>query len=406
MYLDTTLIYDAVVVSNQVDPQMRGAVRARIIGYTDEIDDDAQPYVYPELGDANAVPEKGYYLRVRFYKNDITTGRYIAVSQTKNGFYASEYNSKSNYPNIAVYNCGGDEFLRTYDRSKQLSQIDCPNGGHITWDGESKILMHSDKSYANAGDGAKQESGKDDHNVLTEASIDIFTCMPVGHGMINQGSEYLTISHVSKKTIETYKNPEAEDKSSGDTPVSEGDPQATKLPIMDANGKKVDEVELSLCSNTIKRFDKEISKIIIGVSDSKNFPEMADEFMKEGSKSSAHYLVGRIEGDPEVASDNPFGTLNNSGFLQFVPLNQDAYYGNGLKDADGNQATYNAVSIVLIASEKKISSISGYTNYQKTLVKQLIAHIRHEAGDDTIPVILASDLKGSPALPKISESFE
>ena len=34
-------LYDALVVTNKVDPELRGGVQARIIGETDEIDDDA-----------------------------------------------------------------------------------------------------------------------------------------------------------------------------------------------------------------------------------------------------------------------------------------------------------------------------------------------------------------------------
>jgi hypothetical protein len=40
------------------------------------------------------------------------------------------------------------------------------------------------------------------------------------------------------------------------------------------------------------------------------------------------------------------------------------------------------------------------------MVKKLIAHIRAEAKDDTIPVINASDLDGRPSLPKMTVSFE
>lgn len=398
-------LYDALVVTNKVDPELRGGVQARIIGETDEIDDDAQYFVRPDMTCLNAVPEKGYYLKVYFIDGDIRQGRYVAVSPSKDGFFDYNYTAKNSYPNVAVYNLGGDGFMRYYDRSKQLSTIDCPNGGHIVWDGESKILFSSDKAYTNAGTGANNNEGVAEHAVLTEASIDIFTAMPVGKGVLNQGSEYLTIPHVSAKTIEAYNNPTADNKTSEPSVIVEGDPSATFLPIHDANGKKVDEVELSLTRNYISRFDKKIDKIIIGISDSKTFPEMMDEFMKEGSQSSAHYLVGQIEGDPEIASESPTGILNNSGFLQFVQLDQDAYYASGVEYND-EAANKNAVSIVLVASENTFSKIGSYSAYQKSMVKKLIAHIRAEAKDDTIPVINASDLDGRPALPKMTVTFE
>ena len=182
-------LYDALVVTNKVDPELRGGVQARIIGETDEIDDDAQYFVRPDMTCLNAVPEKGYYLKVYFIDGDIRQGRYVAVSPSKDGFLDYNYTAKNSYPNVAVYNLGGDGFMRYYDRAKQMSTIDCPNGGHIVWDGESKILMTSDKAYSNAGNGANNNEGVPEHAVLTEASIDIFTAMPVGKGVLNQGSE-------------------------------------------------------------------------------------------------------------------------------------------------------------------------------------------------------------------------
>lgn len=406
MYFDENVLYDAIVVTNKVDPNMTGGVQARIIGYTDELDDDAQPFVYPELNCANAVPEKGYYLRVRFEHGNILYGHYVAVSETKEGFFSPLYNGAMSYPNVAVFNMGGDGYLRYYDRTKQMDTIDCPNGGHIIWDGESKIAFRSDKAYDNAGDGAKQDNGKAEHGVLTEATIDIFTCMPVGRGMINQGSEYLNIPHVSRKTIETYKNQTAEDLPTQEAPTPEGDPQATFMAINDIQGSKVAEVELSLTQNYISRFDKEIDKIIIGISEGKSFPEMADEYMKSGSQSSAHYLVGRIDGDPEVASDNPLKPLNNSGFLQFVNIEHDAYYGSSVNDSNEQPANRNAVSIMLISDSKPISLMKGFTEFQKDMVKKLIAHIRNKAGDETIPVMSGDDFTGTPGISKVDEKFE
>ena len=406
MIFDENVFYDAVVVTNKVDPNMRGGVQARIIGYTDEIDDESQPFVYPELNCAAAVPEKGYYLRVKFEHGNVMSGRYVAVSQTKSGFYPDEYSATTSYPNVSVYNMGGDGYVKTYDRAKQVTQIDCPNGAHATWDGDGNIIITSDKAYEHAGDGARQEAGKAEHNVLTEATIDIFTCMPVGAGTLHQGSEYLTIPHVSARTIKSYSSPSADPSTDDAVPMVVGDPSAITLPINNANGEKVDEVELSLTKNYISRVDKKIDKIIIGVSNVKSFPAMAEEFMKPGSQSSAHYLIGRIDGDPEIASETVNKTLTNSGFLQFIQLDQDAYYAGGVYDSTGECANKNAVSIVLIASENKLSSISGYTQFQKDTVKELIVHIRTTAKDDTIPVVLASTLSGVPKLPAITEKFE
>lgn len=403
MIFDPTLFYDAIVVSNKVDPEMRGGVRARIIGYTDELDDDSQPFVYPELMCANAVPEKGYYLQVKFEDGNIYKGKYVAVSQTKDGFYSYEYMSSTAYPNVAVYNLGGDGYMKYYDRVKEMTTIDCPNGGHVIWDGESKVLFSSDKAYRNAGDGATNGNGKPEHNVLTEASIDIFTCMPVGRGEINQGSEYLCIPQVSTKTVETYKNATAE-ASDGSVVAVELDGSDQFADILDANGATVDEVELSLTRNVLRRTDKVIDKIIVGSSDGLSFPDVADKCMKSGSQYSAHYVIGRVYGAPEVKSDNPLGILKNSGFYQFVNLSDDAYFANSSVDSNGEPANQNAVSIILI--KNGLVSTSEYTSYQINMVKELIEHIRYVAGDTSIPVYDAGDLEGSPKLASVGIKFD
>lgn len=91
--------------------------------------------------------------------------------------------------------------------------------------------------------------------------------------------------------------------------------------------------------------------------------------------------------------------------MQFVQLDQDAYYASGVEYND-EAANKNAVSIVLVASENPLSTIGSYSTYQKSMVKKLIAHIRAEAKDDTIPVINASDLDGRPSLPKMTVTLE
>ena len=85
---------------------------------------------------------------------------------------------------------------------------------------------------------AKTEGGSMKATVLTEASIDIFTAMPVGKGVLHQGSEYLTIPQVSAKTIEMYNSPTADNKTNEPSVIVEGDPSATYLPINDASTRR------------------------------------------------------------------------------------------------------------------------------------------------------------------------
>ena len=52
--------YLAVVVQGSVDTMHRGAVMARVLGVTDELDDEDQPYFYPALNSSiQQVPPVG-----------------------------------------------------------------------------------------------------------------------------------------------------------------------------------------------------------------------------------------------------------------------------------------------------------------------------------------------------------
>ena len=51
--------YDGIVVSDEVDPNHAGAVRTKIFGVTDELDDKDQPFAVPAVVNFSAVPTKG-----------------------------------------------------------------------------------------------------------------------------------------------------------------------------------------------------------------------------------------------------------------------------------------------------------------------------------------------------------
>ena len=95
-------LYDAIVITNEIDPTASGGVRAKILGYTDTYKDNEQPFVYPELiNGQQSVPLKGYYLKVKFLHGNINMGRYVAVSQSAN-YLPKEYVSQ--YPYISYTN--------------------------------------------------------------------------------------------------------------------------------------------------------------------------------------------------------------------------------------------------------------------------------------------------------------
>src|SRR5574344_1645470 len=147
-------LYDAVVVSDEVDPNFSGGVRAKILGFTDSYADEDQPMVYPDLTNGQqSVPLKGYRLKVHFADGDINLGRYTA-----------------NYPHVGVTNLGTDGYYRTYNRKTGVTTTVNPNGCTVTWDAAGTFLVESSSAYGNAGAGAANSAGTKNDAGLTEAT--------------------------------------------------------------------------------------------------------------------------------------------------------------------------------------------------------------------------------------------
>ena len=92
--------YTGIVVGGSNDTMHRGAVRVKILGITNDYEDDEQPYVYPAITTGiQQVPQVGYYLRIRFVGGDINSGYYYAMSQTPN---INPAVFTENYPDAAV----------------------------------------------------------------------------------------------------------------------------------------------------------------------------------------------------------------------------------------------------------------------------------------------------------------
>ena len=392
-------LYDAVVVSDEVDPNFSGGVRAKILGFTDSYADEDQPMVYPDLTNGQqSVPLKGYRLKVHFADGDINLGRYTSVSQSTT-YLPPEYTA--NYPHVGVTNLGTDGYYRTYNRKTGVTTTVNPNGCTVTWDAAGTFLVESSSAYGNAGAGAANSAGTKNHAVLTEATIDIFTCRPVGNGVsaggLLQGSEYLSVSQVSQASVDAFHGSVTAQKTE-DQGVAAVDAASdiVTVPLLDASGATVDSVEFYESPKYVRGADgKKARALVVGISDGKSFPETAALVMKKGSGFSVHYLIGRIPGDPEVAAD--VQTVRNSGFAQFVNLSDDAYFARGsvLSSADKKPANSGTVSVMLIASEDTGSSMYGYTDYQYSILNEILTSLRHSTGEAT-PVKTSSNLTGAP----------
>ena len=394
--------YTGLVVGGSNDTMHRGAVRVKILGITDEFDDDDQPYVYPAITTGlQQVPQIGYYLRIRFLNGDVQAGYYYGVSQTPNVAPAV---FTENYPDVAVANLGEDGFFYTHNRKTHITDIVNPgNNSTLTWDASGFVTYESGTAHAQAGMGAKEGSGENLQHVLTEGTIDIFTCMPVGHNRassgIGQGSEYLTISHVSQATIDAFHG-QGTPVDTGDSPaVPQTEADIPMMDIVDANDEVVMQVPMERSEKPVKRNGKVIKKILVCHTEGECFPIMAKKFVE--TDSNAHYLVGRVKGDPEVLSDDNGNkkNLKNSGFLQFIDIDDDCGLYSGCK-INGDKANVDSVVITLVGS-----ATDDFTSYQREIVDKLVAHIRTKAKNKDIPVYTPGDFDLPGKLTAVMPNF-
>jgi hypothetical protein len=381
--------YDAVVVSDEIDPNHGGAVRALIKGVTDTLKPDEQPFVLPGVNSMQAVPTKGTLMRVAFDDGDIQKGKYFQTSPEPR-YLPEEY--VSDYPNVSVTNLGGDFFQLTHNRRTKESRITHPSNSQVTWTSTGALIHNSDKGYNNAGRGAINTQGTRIHSVLTEATIDPFTCTPVGNNIVNggayQGSEYMFVTHMSSAVADSING-----KSNNDFDTVEdrepskevGGSELETRDLYDASGDVIGSVPFYPIESYIDVVDKEITRIIIDKSDSDDFLESAGRITDGGNDMGVHYLIGRVEGTPPVDSERE-GTDEDKqkGFIQFVDTTNDVHYMSEAKTVNGDQANDGAVVIMLSGTG------SSFTTYQYETISKLVAHIRYEAKNVGIPIIPVS----------------
>lgn len=402
--------YIGLVIPGGVDTFHRGGVRAVILGVTEPFEDEDQPYIYPALGfGIQQVPPPGYYVLVRFIDGNINYGRYYGMSATPS-LLPSEY--AANYPDVAASNLGEDGFFYTHNRQTHVTTIENPgNSSRMVWDASGFITYESAVAYQNAGMGAKENQGSNTQHVLTEGTIDIFTCMPVGHNRnstgIGQGSEYLIASHISQATVDAFHGTAPATDTTKNPSVEQTEQDIPKMELFDFEGQVVDRVPIDRTDYCVKRNGaKEIRKIIICHSEGECFPVMAKNFMT--TTNNAHYLIGYKAGEPEMLADTSSGlasgvktALANTGFYQFVDIEEDCGACSGLT-VNGEKVNVDSVVIMLIGD-----AMSQPTQFQLETVDKLVTHIRYKAGDD-VPVykpdnfdLPVSPTKLFPAFPAI-----
>lgn len=382
--------YDAVVISDEIDPNHAGAVRVLIVGVTEDLEDKDQPFVLPVVSSFMAVPTKGTYLRVEFEDGDIQRGRYTHASADLS-YLPKEY--VDGYPNVAVTNLGSDLFHMIHYRDSKETIIKHDSSSRILWDGEGRIFHDSDLAYQNAGYGAKNGTGRKIQSVLTGGSVDPFCCTPVGS---SNGSEYLWVSHVSKKTVEGPPPPKAD---TTDTAILE---VGQTRPLLAGTVEFIESPSKTPSGN------RDISWVLVTISGGNDFITVYNDIMDETKNISYHYVIGTAEADslpqpslvPSISGStrNADEEANPKGFTQFVELNNMAAFGMNTDSGigDGSKVGARSITVCLISDGGTIADpTSGFTEYQYGKLNDILEHVRAEYGDHIV-VAGADDFDFSP----------
>jgi hypothetical protein len=346
-------LYDATVISAETDRTLSGAVRVSIIGVTDGIEDEVQPLALPALNNMMAVPTKGTHLKVYFEEGDVHQPVYLGVSP-QTSFLPDEY--RDNYPNVAVSNLGSDFFQKIHNRAEKSTRIEHDSNSIVTWDALGVITHDSEKGYENTGFGAKQNNGKPIQPVLTEGTIDIFTCTPFAGG-----SEYLKVTHISKASV--LGTIERQQQLNATTTVSEEDTgfdaPVTK-PLLSGT------VEFLQAKNSINISNRKVKIILIGNTGINDFSNSLNSILN--SSVSAHYVIGKSSGE----------------LIQMIDLTKGGTFGS--KGIWNKETSINKITIsVLLCGDGK----SAFTPDQYNNLNSIVANARQQFGNEMEIVTIA-----------------
>ena len=361
--------YYAQVVGNSVDPNRAGFVQARISGVTDKWKDEQQPWVGPQLTTGmQQVPAKGHWLLVRFIDGDINQGLYYGVSQTKN-FLPKQY--VDNYPDVAVMNMGESDYIYMHNRRTHTTTVRNPgNNSELTWNAAGEVSLTSSN--------ASTENSVMPVSVLTESTIDIFTCRPIGSPTtgVRTGSEYLRVPHISRQTIDALRGSAT---SAGETTVkSEKDSEIDGLPTQDIIGQEGTYSVPFMESPAAKvRRGKTNKRIILSATGDAPLAEFLANYTDDNAKNCAHYLVGLGKGDPDVLSElKSKKDARNLGFIQCVSINDDCTLGADML----GKPNLDAVGIVFYGD-------GNLNDYQMEKFLDIVNHVKTSGNLKDIEVV-------------------
>ena len=224
---------------------------------------------------------------------------------------------------------------------------------------------------------ASDEAGDASISVLTEATIDVFTCQPIGSPSsgVRAGSEYLRVPHISKATIDALRG----NGSGNETVVksvqdSEADGQETRelngvnrtytVPFMESPASK-------------KRTNKTNKRIIIGATGSSPLASYLGTVTAIESKVCVHYIVGLGDGQPDILSSlADQASAKNLGFIQCAEIENDGTYGSDMR----GKKNIDAVSIMFYGD-------GTLNKYQQEKMVDIVNHVKKAGNMEEIEVI-------------------
>lgn len=169
-------IYDAIVVPSVLDdPTKSGAVRARIFGSTDTLEDDEQPWVQPDIGKIAKVPPVGTYLKV-YFKNGGDRSFPVYISQAiSDGNYLPD-NYRDEYPNVTETDMG----MRYYynESTNEYMEYDAVTGYQRRVSPGSDTSVSTNNSFSYDNDNNRVDNAR----VVTEDMVNICTGRPIRQG--------------------------------------------------------------------------------------------------------------------------------------------------------------------------------------------------------------------------------
>ena len=395
--------YDAIVVSDKVDPLSMGAVKIKVLGVTDKLLDDEQPWALPSVNSIQSVPTKGTNLRVVFDEGDINKPKYIGWSPKKSALPEAFV---AGYPNISVSNLGDDQFIMVHDRARRDTGIIHPSNSSISWNSLGQIIHDSEKGYNGAGR-YKSNPGTKIQSVLTEATIDIFCCTPVGNGIATggtyQGTEYLFATHMAQNTYDRIVNGSVTtpDQNTTANPIETPDGSNSQTQVLTGvNGNVIENIDYIPSPTAITGVNAQKLRVLVGFIGHNNFAQVVNASSDSSTKFNAHYIIGTGP-KAQMTDSNDTGKASvqnvSLGFAQCVDISDEAYYASNAKFPNSNDpANKNTISVVLIGDG------TVTTDYQYKEIANILANAKYVNSDNGIQLFTTNEVSASPSFPSIN----